>query len=58
MTKTRCFFANMPFHDHLCDSNHKKRLKKSSTIPSQQIYGLPLLGIPFVFILLLKGESQ
>ena len=48
--KTRCFFANMGFHAGVCDSNHKKRLQKSSTIPSQRINGLPLLGNLFVNI--------
>jgi hypothetical protein len=48
--KSRCFFANMQFHECLCDSNHKKRRQKSSTIPSQRINGLPLLGNPSVFI--------
>ena len=47
--KTRCFFANMGFHAGVCDSNHKKRLQKSSTIPSQRINGCSLLGFPFVF---------
>jgi hypothetical protein len=40
--KTRCFFANMCFRYVLCDSNHKKTAQKSSTITSQQIYGLTL----------------
>ena len=48
--KSRCFFANMPFHECLCDSNHKKRRQKSSTIPSQRTNGLPLLGNSSVFI--------
>jgi len=48
--KSRCFFANMLIHECLCDSNHKKRLKKSSTIPSQRKNGLPLLGNPSLFI--------
>ena len=30
--KTRCFFANMLFHDHLCDSNHKNWGLKTPTI--------------------------
>ena len=47
--KTRCFFTNMGFHAGVCDSNHKKRLQKSSTIPSQRINGCSLLGFPFVF---------
>ena len=48
--KTRCFFANKRFHASVCDSNHKKRSNKSSTIPSQRINGLPPLEIPFMFI--------
>ena len=42
--KTRCFFANKCFRYAPCDSNHKKQGHKSSTIPSQRINGLPLLG--------------
>ena len=42
--KTRCFFAKKCFRYGLCDSNHKKPAHKSSTIPSQRINGLPLLG--------------
>ena len=48
--KTRCFFAKKCFRYGLCDSNHKKPAHKSSTIPSQRINGLPLLGNPSVFI--------
>lgn len=48
--KSRCFFANKRFHAVLCDSNHKKRRQKSSTIPSQRINGCSLLGFPFLFI--------
>ena len=42
--KTRCFFAKKCFRYAPCDSNHKKLAHKSSTIPSQRINGLPLLG--------------
>jgi hypothetical protein len=49
ISKTRCFFANKRFHASLCDSNHKKRRQKSSTIPSQRINGCSLLGFPFLF---------
>ncbi len=35
---TRCFFANISFHAGVCDSNHKKRLQKSSTIPTAPIF--------------------
>jgi len=48
--KTRCFFANICFRYVLCDSNHKKTGEKSSTIPSLQINGLPLLGNSLMFI--------
>ena len=48
--KTRCFFANKCFRYAPCDSNHKKQGHKSSTIPSQRINGLPLLGNSPVFI--------
>ena len=54
MTKTRCFFTNITFKTHLCDSNHKKRRQKSSTIPSQRINGPSLLGKPFNVYLILK----
>ena len=47
--KPRCFFANMRFRVLVCDSNHKKRRQKSSTIPSQRINGCSLLEFPFVF---------
>ena len=48
--KTRCFFAKKCFRYGLCDSNHKKPAHKSSTIPSQRINGLPLLGNLCMFI--------
>jgi len=48
--KTRCFFAKKCFRYGLCDSNHKKPAHKSSTIPSQRINGLPLLGNLLMFI--------
>jgi hypothetical protein len=48
--KTRCFFANKCFRYAPCDSNHKKQGHKSSTIPSQRINGLPLLGNLCMFI--------
>jgi hypothetical protein len=48
--KTRCFFAKKRFHALACDSNHKKRSYKSSTIPSQRINGLtPLVNHLFLF---------
>ena len=33
--EARCFFANMCFRYVLCDSNHKKTVENSSTIPNQ-----------------------
>ncbi len=56
--KTRCFFANMCFRYVLCDSNHKKTAQKSSTIPSQQIYGLTLLREPLMFNYFLKRRKS
>ena len=58
MTKTRCFFTNMTFKTHLCDSNHKKRRQKSSTIPSLRINRPSLLGNLLMFIQFWKGQGQ
>jgi hypothetical protein len=44
----------MTFKTHLCDSNHKKRRQKSSTIPSQQINGASSIGKPIDVYLILK----
>ena len=49
MAKTRCFFANKRIRARVCDSNHKKRLRKSSTISSPRINGFTLLVISSVF---------
>jgi len=58
MAKTRCFFANMTFKTHLCDSNHKKRRQKSSTIPSQRINGASSIGKPIDVYLILKRRRS
>jgi hypothetical protein len=47
--KTRCFFANKRFHALVCDPNHKKWPKKSSTITTHTIKGFPLVENLFTF---------
>ena len=56
--KTRCFFANLYFRESVCDSNHKKRFQKSSTIPSQRINGLPPLETHLCLINFEKETSM
>jgi len=58
MAKTRCFYANMGFKTHLCDSNHKKRRQKSSTILSQRINGASSIGKPIDVYLILKRRRS
>ena len=55
--ETRCFFANKRFHACVCDSNHKKRQGKSSTIASLFVNGLSLLESLSMFLLIIKGKS-
>jgi hypothetical protein len=56
--KTRCFFANLYFRESVCDSNHKKRFQKSSTIPTQRINGLPPLETHLCLINFEKETSM
>jgi hypothetical protein len=55
--KARCFFANKRFHALVCDSNHKKRQGKSSTIASLCVNGFSLLESSSIFLLIVKGKS-
>ena len=47
--KTRCFFANLYFRESVCDSNHKNRFQKSSTIPLTAHKWASTIGNSFVF---------
>jgi hypothetical protein len=58
MAKTRCFYANMGFKTHLCDSNHRKRRQKSSTIPSHRINGASSIGKPIDVYLIVKRRRS
>ena len=57
--KPCCFFANMCFHAGVCDSNHKKCMQKSSTIPSRRTGELLLLGkLVCEYLNLKRSESM